>query len=65
MNLAPVGAPTLAGAFLCPVPTAILLDAPTATAGTSGRTSAVSACGTVDKREIPEDQGTSAARAEI
>jgi hypothetical protein len=30
-----------------------------------GGTSAVSACGTVDKREIPEDQGTSAARSEI
>ena len=28
-------------------------------------TSAVSACGTVDKREIPEGRGTSAARSEI
>ena len=32
---------------------------------TSGGTSAVSACGRVGKREIPEDQGTSAARSEI
>jgi hypothetical protein len=30
-----------------------------------GGTSAVSACGMADKREIPEDQGTSAARSEI
>jgi hypothetical protein len=30
-----------------------------------GGTSAISACGTADKTEIPEDQGTSAARSEI